>query len=182
MSFDRKKRARFDAILSQSLRAAEARVPDTLALLGIAINPRPIRLSVIDGTALDAWDQEWNRIPTFARGGFDWRRDLGIRQHDSAPFHVAVWYGGTLCGLGLGRMRGNHVDLEEMEGCPDPAHPLKAAVRFCIMEAAQAFAEAAGAALLRLIDPEPALLPHYQAMRFTVVTPRNGSIYCERKV
>jgi len=182
MSLDKKKRARYDAILPQALRTAEARIPDTLALLGVAITSGQLKLTVIDRAALDAWDAQWAQPSANDRGGFNWRHDVGVRQKDSAPFHVAVWYGDTLCGFGLGRQRGNHVDLEEMEGCPDPAHPLKAAVRFCIMEAAQAFAEAAAAERLRLVDPEPALLRHYQAMRFEVVTLKNGSIYCERKV
>lgn len=174
-------KSRYEAILPQALRKTAERLPETLALLGIEVDAR-LWLTVIDAAALDARDAQWSAFPPNDPGNFDWRHDVGLRRKDAAPFHVAVWHGETLCGLGLGRKRGNRVDLELMEGSPDPNHPLKHLIRFCVDEAALTFAQDAGAKILRLVDPLPGALPLYEAMGFRVVHNRAGDLYCEREV
>lgn len=180
-SFHRAK-SRYDAILPQALQTATEHLTETLALLGIAVDVARLRLTVIDASALDARDAQWSTFPPNDPGNFDWRHDVGLRRKDTAPFHVAVWHGETLCGLGLGRKRRNRVDLELMEGSPDPNHPLKHLIRFCVDEAALTFARDAGAKILRLVDPLPGALPLYEAMGFRVVRSRTGDLYCEREV
>jgi hypothetical protein len=160
-------KSRYDAILPQALRKTGERLPETLALLGIEVDAR-LWLTVIDAAALDARDAQWSAFPPNNPGNFDWRHDVGLRRKDAAPFHVAVWHGETLCGLGLGRKRGSRVDLD--------------LIRFCVDEAALTFARDAGAKILRLVDPLPGALPLYEAMGFRVVRNRARDLYCEREV
>ncbi len=101
-------------------------------------------------------------------------------------FDPAVWHGGALCALALGRPSPgpSHMALYDVEANPDPAHSLRGKVVPAALAALQAYAIALGKTELRLVDPLPALIPFYcsPALGFELVTPRREATYCRRSI
>ena len=110
----------------------------------------------------------------------DWRRTRPER------FEVAVWSGGGLCALGLGRPAPSapHLSLRYMEANPDPVHPLRKRAAAAVFAAAETYALVLGKAELRLVEPLPALVPYYTgpAFGFRLVAPPGAAPYCTRRI
>jgi len=110
----------------------------------------------------------------------DWRRNYPER------FEVAIWQGGMLSALALGRpaRSARHLSLHYIERNPDPANPLRSQVTGAVVAALRAYAVEFGKTELRLVDPLPVLIPRYcsPAFGFYLVTPVKGGPYCERSI
>ncbi|PPQ28859.1 hypothetical protein CCS01_23040 [Rhodopila globiformis] len=108
----------------------------------------------------------------------DWRRGHAAR------FELAVWRGGILCALVLGRPspRATHMSLHDLEDNPAPDYPLRRKVAAVVVTALDVYATALGKHDLRLVDPLPALIPFYCSpdMGFELVTP-HGEAPCSRR-
>jgi hypothetical protein len=109
-----------------------------------------------------------------------WRRNHPDR------FEAAIWRGGLLCGLALGRPApaGPHLSLYYLESNPDPANPLRGSVTRITLATLIRYADLLGKTELRLIDPLPPLVPFYcsPAFGFGLVTPAKGVPYCMRSI
>lgn len=143
-----------------------------------------VSLTGIDARALAAYRADWIPHP---RPGWpngrppDWIVEQKEHQGILARFEVAIWGEmDVLCGLAVGRpSKGKgilRVDL--LEGHPNRSHPLKGQVARSAVAAAFRYAEAIGAAELRLTQPLPAVVPLYTAMGFDLVESVEGGQYC----
>jgi len=76
------------------------------------------------------------------------------------------------------------MSLYDLEGNPDPTHPLRWRVAAVVMTALEAYAIVLGKAELRLVEPLPEMIPFYcsRFMGFELVTPRRGGPYCRRSL
>jgi hypothetical protein len=101
-------------------------------------------------------------------------------------FELAVWSGGILCGLAIGRPAPTaaHLSLYYLEGNPDPGNPLHFKVTNVVVAALRAYASAIGKTELRMVDPLPEAIRFYcsAVIGFELVTPRGGSPYCKRSI
>ena len=150
---------------------------EELAEAGIGVDLRPI-----DATALEAF-RAWppRRVawpwPDLAA---DWRKGHPDR------FELAVWSGGTLCALAMGRPspKAAHMSLHYLEANTEPGHPLRRQVAFVVFTALDIYATALGKHELRLVDPLPAVIPFYCSpkMGFELVRPRGEAPYCRRSI
>jgi len=154
---------------------------EALAGAGIAAE-----LRAVDAAALDAFAAGWTGHPTrrmawpWPAMAEHWRRSFPER------FELAVWWGGTLCALALGKPSAgtSHLGAHFMEGSPDPAHPLKGRVIAVTLAALDSYAVLLGKAELRLVEPLPALVPLYcgPLLGFELVRPRGQAPYCRRSI
>jgi hypothetical protein len=161
-------------------------LPETareLARIRPGLDETKINLTRINDAAIQAYAEQWGALPPNPHGDFDWNYNVDAFSRETCPFSVAIWYGDTLCGLGVGVKRNGRVDLALMEGSPDPDHPLKGLIAAIVIDCAAAFAREWRVSMLRLKKPLEALLPFYESkLGFTIVRPRNQPIYCEREV
>lgn len=163
---------------------AELRIERLLTQILPAVDPHAVLCAPIDGDALNAWTQQWRPHHRVSQpGGWRWPEQCQAFRNVYNRFELALWHGDSLCGLAIGRpSRGRQaLSVHLLEGCPAP-HPLKGAVRFCIMEAAQAYAEELECRELRLIRPLPDVLPYYERMGFTLAKGMTRRPYCARLV
>jgi hypothetical protein len=165
--------ARYRLLRDTAFRAAEA----DLAAAG-----RPVELRSIDAAALAAVAQwtgrrvawPWHMLAA------DWRRNHTNR------FDVAVWRGGELCGLGLGRPApaAAHISLHYIERDPDPTNALRSKFAGVVVTALASYGVVLGKTEMRLVNPLPALVPYYcsAAIGFALVTPAQEGAYCVRSI
>jgi hypothetical protein len=110
----------------------------------------------------------------------DWRHGHPDR------FELAVWSGGTLCGLAMGRPAptASHLSLYYLEGNPDSSNPLHFKVANVVITALRAYAVALGKTELRMVDPLPQAIPFYcsPVMGFELVNPPSEAPYCRRSI
>lgn len=169
--------ARYRMRRALAFQAAEAK----LAAAGIVAELRPL-----DASALAAFAAQWRGHPTrrvawpWSDMAADWRRACPER------FELAVWSGGQLCALALGRPApsARHLALHYQEGSPNPAHPLRGRVTAVVLIAAEAYALVLGKTELRLVEPLPALVSYYcsPALGFHLVSPPGAPPYCTRRI
>jgi hypothetical protein len=95
---------------------------------------------------------------------------------------VAVWSGDELCGLAIGKTRQQFCRVDYLEGSPSPTHSLKGYVTVIVSGAAVAYATALGRTEVRLTDPLPEVIPHYQALGFVLAHMPGGTPYCVWKI
>jgi hypothetical protein len=105
-----------------------------------------------------------------------------FRRGEPGRFEVAVWSGQILCGLAIGRTRTEYCRVDYLEGSPDPVHPLKGNVVVVVAGAVVAYATALGKREVRLVDPLPAVVAHYEALGFKLANPKGASPYCWREI
>jgi hypothetical protein len=167
--------ARYRQIRLAALRRAQEIAAEKLA-------PAQVRLDLINASALRTFQDHWEPIP-FRRYGWPWPkivRDASRNEPDR--FEAAVWSGDTLCGLAIGWTRQAFCRVDYLEGSPDPAHPLKGSAAVVVSGAVVAYAIVLDRREIRLINPLPAVVPHYEALGFTLASPKGGTPYCWRKV
>src|SRR5829696_10223196 len=88
--YARLRRNAFDAVVRDAVDGGGLRVP--------------LRLTETDEKTLDAWRTSWNEPHPSGFGNWNWDRFLRRAWRRPSAFHVAVWSGNTLCGLGVGRL------------------------------------------------------------------------------
>jgi hypothetical protein len=151
---------RYDDMRSASLQDAEER-------LRLLLDKSDLRLSGLSHVAISAWRGQWS-------GGMGWNwselRDDCFSNYKR--FDVAIWYGGSLCGLALGRpTRSKQVlKIEVVEGKPG-RHILRGSVALCVLEAGLAYASLLGSRELRFIDPLPKALRTYRRLKCELPLP-----------
>ncbi len=104
------------------------------------------------------------------------------RKNEPDRFEAAVWSGDTLCGLAIGWTRKEFCRVDYLEGSPAPDHPLRGRVTVIVSGAAVAYATALGRGEVRLVNPLPAVVPHYVALGFTLANPKGEAPYCWWKI
>jgi len=170
--------------------AAEARYRDIrLAALKTAediasaqLAPRRLHLDIIAAVALEAYRNQWEGHPR-RRYPWPWAEIVEhARMNEPERFETAVWSGHTLCGLAIGGTRKQFCRVDYLEGSPVPDHPLRGSVTVIVLGAVVAYAAALGRAEVRLVNPLPAVLPHYEALGFTLASPKGEAPYCRWKV
>ncbi|MDV2081238.1 hypothetical protein [Marinobacter xestospongiae] len=131
-----------------------------------AINMPLVKLTPINNLALAKY-REWSVGTTTRKppnGGWDWATWSAVyREKYPKRIEIAIWYGGTLCGLALGKMseKNVHVRLEVLEGSTSPIHPLKGRVAYIALTAVEMFGYALGAEESRVIDPVDGAIRSY---------------------
>jgi hypothetical protein len=141
----------------------------------------PCHLNIITPTALQAFEEQWEGHPLRSYP-WPWRQMVeDARRNEPGRFEVSVWSGETLCGLAIGSTRQAFCRVDYLEGSPDPAHPLKGIVTVIVSGAATAYATALGKDEIRLMNPLPAVVPHYQSLGFKVANLPDGTPYCSWK-
>jgi hypothetical protein len=163
--------ARYDAMRAAALADAQERLTARLLV--------PLRLSVIDQTALAAWQDQWRPNSSWP-GGWNWREQRLRIRSTLNRFEVALWSEQTLCGLAIGKpSKGpSHLAVRLLEGNPAAQHPLKGAVAECVTEAGISYGRLLGKAQLRLLQPLPGALPTYRRLNFRVEPGETRPAYC----
>ncbi len=151
------------------------------ALFAPTIAPVPVRLGTITAVALDTCAMQWTGHPARVVAWSWGVMVLNHRRRHPSRFELALWSGGTLCGLALGRAGNTHCSMEYLEGSPAIGHPLKGQVIPAALTALAAYAAVLGKAEMRLVEPFEPLLPLYKARGFLLVEPKGESRYCVRK-
>jgi hypothetical protein len=139
---------RYDDMRSASLQDAEES-------LRLHLGKPDLRLTGLSHAAISAWQGQW------AGGtGWNWRELRDDCFSNYKRFDLAIWYGGSLCGLALGRPTKSKLALkiELVEGKPG-RHILKGSVAFCVLEAGLC------------IDPLPKALRTYRRLKCELPPP-----------
>ncbi len=141
--------------------------------------PAACELRPIEPSALHAFAECWDGLPA-RRYAWPWG-DIAaeFRRNHPDRFEVAVWSGGALCGLAIGRVSAGplYCGVNFLEGCPGQ-HPLRGFIVGIVIATAEAYAVAIGKGAVRLIDPLPDLVPLYAKYGYSLASPRRESPYC----
>jgi hypothetical protein len=166
--------ARYNAMREAALTDAQERLRARISAIGI-----PIRLSLIDEAALQAWEEQW-RPRSDRPGGWNWREQRLALRSTLNRFEVALWSGPVLCGLAIGKpSKGpSHLALQLLEGNPAESHPLKGFVAECAVEAGISYGRLLEKAEIRLLRPLPAALLTYRRLGFKVEPESPEPPYC----
>lgn len=148
-----------------------------------------LRLTDIDSHALDVWRSTWIHMHPLGYGGWDWD-GLVARVHTRpSAFQVAIWSGGELCGLAVGRLskrrpsgRRHTISVHYLEGNPLREHPLRGRVAPLAFAAAEAYGGIVGAWRIRLIDPLPGVFRTYQRLGFAIAHEARTPLYFEKRI
>jgi hypothetical protein len=172
--------ARYLAKRQATHQEAMRRLPSLFRVVRPDLVGVPLRLAMIDAWALHAWENQWKPSFRGGDGGWDWHSERFGCENAPARFEVAVWSGDALCGLGIGKpsKASTFLSVNLLEGSPVPDHPLKGAIRYCVVEAALAYAEGLGCQELRLIQPLPGAIRLYADMGFSLAPPQENPPYC----
>ncbi|MER2265640.1 hypothetical protein [Methylobacterium oxalidis] len=162
--------------------AAREATADTLYKLARA-GPAPrallfgLRLTAIDDATLAAWELQWSE------SRFPWRRIVGQARPYIRRFEIAIWVGGDLLGLCVGRAsRGpDNVTLHYVERRRG-SNGLKGSVAEIATDAAETYAVIIGRRQLKLKDPVEGAVPLYRALGFELAGSYRGSTYFRRSV
>jgi hypothetical protein len=131
---------------------------------------------------LEAYRQQWESHSD-RRYAWPWAGIVaGIRRDEPSRFEVAVWSNDVLCGLAIGRTRMDYCRVDYLEASPNPDHPLKGRVAVVAAGAAIAYATTLGKNEVRLMNPLPAVVPHYLALGFALANPTDATQYCCWKI
>jgi len=167
--------ARYNAIREAALGDAQQRLRARIsAPLGSSVV-----LSLIDKTALMAWQEQWTPRADRA-GGWNWPDQRRRLAATISRFEVAVWSGSVLGGLAIGKpSKGpSHLAMQLLEGNPATTHPLKGFVAECTIEAAISYARLLDKRELRLIRPLSGALQTYRRLGFKVEVESVEPPYC----
>lgn len=174
-AYARRRRSAYDFVREEALRSGFVRAD--------------LRLEETNERVLDAWRSSWGGPHPTGDGSWNWERLLRRAWRRPSAFHVAVWSGDQLCGLGVGRASKRRaggvrhtISLHFIESAHDRDHPLRHTVAPLVIGAAQAYGELLGASRIRLIDPLPGAVPLYRALGFTLAGKAERSVYWERRI
>jgi hypothetical protein len=149
----------------------------------------PLQLAHTDEDTIAAWRATWRGSHPSGFGNWDWERILRRAWRRPSAFHVAVWSGDRLCGLGVGRLSKRRplgvrhtLSLHFIESAHDDLHPLRGSIAALVIAAADAYGRLAGASRLRLIEPLSGVLRYYEDLGFAVARKAGQPVYCERRI
>jgi hypothetical protein len=172
--YARLRRAAYDAVVREAVAAGRIRVP--------------LRLADTDDKALAAWHTWSGRHPS-GFGNWNWERLLQRAWRRPSAFHVAVWSGEQLCGLGVGRLSKRRLSgvrhtlsVHFIESAHARDHPLRHQIATLVIAAAETYGSLAGVPRIRLIDPLSGVMPLYAGLGYTVVREAGQTVYCERRI
>jgi hypothetical protein len=161
-------------------------VQDAVKAGGIRV---PLRLADTDDETLTAWRATWRGGHPSGYGNWNWDRILHRAWRRPSAFHVAIWSGEQLCGMGVGRLsKRRHagirhtISMHFIESAHDNRHPLRGTIAPLVISASEAYGELAGASRIRLIEPLPGVVPMYESFGFTVAWKAGQPVYCERRI
>lgn len=130
----------------------------------------PLQILDTDEQTVALWRATWKDEHPTGYGSWDWERLLTRAWRRPSAFHVAVWSGDALCGLGVGRLSRRRaggvrhtVSVHFIESAHDVRHPLRHRVAALVIAAAEAYGRHLGASRIRLLEPLPGVLGMYQA-------------------
>jgi len=170
-------RSAAEARYREMRRLAFQRAQEELAGAGIGVDLRQIDAAALE--AFRAWPPRRVAWP-WPDLAADWRKGHPDR------FELAVWSGGTLCALAMGRPspKAAHMSLHYLEASPERGRPLRRQVALVVFTALDIYATAPGKHELRLVDPLPAVIPFYCSpkMGFELVRPHREAPYCRRSI
>lgn len=175
---------RYAARLREALSESEAEIPTLLTATAPQCVGAAVRLTAIDAVALDAWWQTW--LPNYhgGAGGWNWATERAGYQTDPRRFDLAIWGNDKLCGLALGKPnKGKTIlNVNLMEGNPVSNHPLKGAIRHCVIDAAVRYADILNAMEVRLREPLKGVIPLYEDMGFSLDGLAENPPYCSMRL
>jgi hypothetical protein len=137
-----------------------------------------LELGPIDGDALAAYEA------TAASWEFDWIEwHVHFFRNDPDRFDVAIWQGGELCGLAVGRpSTGNdNVTIHVLERRRDCLR-LKGWIAQIATDVAEAYAKILGKQWVKLKDPVREVIPTYERLRFELAENIKSTKYYRRRV
>jgi hypothetical protein len=148
-----------------------------------------MRLVDTDEETLAAWRSTWRDAHPSGFGNWNWERILRRAWRRPSAFHVAVWSGEQLCGLGAGRLSKRRlvgvrhtISLHFIESAHDAGHPLRHTIAALVISAAEGYGRLVGASRIRLIEPLPGVIHIYQELGFEVAHKAGQPVYCERRI
>jgi hypothetical protein len=173
--YARLRRIAYDQVVGEAVTAGGIRVP--------------LRLSDGDGEAVAAWHTTWSGSHPSGFGNWNWERILRRAWRRPSAFHVAVWSGEQLCGLGAGRLSKRRLSgvrhtlsVHFIESAHARHHPLRHQVAALVVTAAEAYGTLAGVSRVRLMEPLPGTIHLYEGFGYTVVWKAGRPLYCERRI
>jgi hypothetical protein len=171
--------ARYQQARELAYRKAESELPALFEALCPHLMEVPFRLAVIDEVALTAWSMIWKEHPA-RRVDWDWREERRGHQNTLSRFELAVWSSEHLCALAIGKpSKGReNLTIRGLEGSPLSDHPLKKGVRFAVVSAALAYANALSCKELRLSWPVKEVQCYYVDMGFSLAGTPDNCPYC----
>lgn len=106
-----------------------------------------------------------------------------------AGFPLAIWSGGQLCGLMVGRpskrRRSGYrhtLSLHFLEANPDRGHPPRGHVAAVALNAAEAYARALQVSRVRLVDPLPGVVRIYERLGYRTGQEGAWPLYLEKRM
>lgn len=116
----------------------------------------PLRLTETDEHTVAAWRATWQRPHPTGEGSWSWDRILARAWRRPSAFHVAVWSGEHLCGLGVSRLSKRRlmgirhtISVHFIESAHDDNHPLRRRIAALVIAAAVAYGREVGASRIR---------------------------------
>lgn len=166
---------RYRAIRDLAYETAESTLAEVYGL--------PVRLTQINEDALEAFEEHWLYHP-HRRVEWDWREQVESWENRPSHFEVAIWCNSYLSGLAIGKVSDGKLVLSIylLEGSPVNTHPLKGLVRFCVVEAAEAYGTILGCDELHLRQPVDGALPLYFDMGFSLATNQANIVVCAKEL
>jgi hypothetical protein len=148
-----------------------------------------LRLTDIDAEALSVWKATWRGTHLSGAGGWDWEVIWCRFRKRPTAFQLAIWSGGQLCGLAIGRTSKRRssgvrhtISIHYMEAAPDQRHPLAGTIAPLAIAAAQRYGEALGASRLRLMDPLPGASTYYRKLGLSIALLPGRGVYFEKRI
>lgn len=122
-------------------------------------------------------------IEIAAKWSFPWQRIMGQARPYYRRFEVALWIDDNLCGLSVGRSsRGpDNVTIHFLERAAED-NPFMGFFSQIALDTADRYAKLIGRQRVKLKNPNPALVPKYQSLGFSVAETRKGNTYYDRQV
>jgi hypothetical protein len=117
------------------------------------------------------------------RSAWNWP-EIFRRHKDIDRLDMVVWDAhDRLCGLGLGLLKAEYLELRFLERDPRGDCPLKGKIIPIALDCATCYAQATGRDELRVEPVNDKLATIYQDVYdFSLVTPAKGAAYCSRRI
>lgn len=119
----------------------------------------------------------WKRLEDWAWGDIAQKR-----RNQLSRFELAIWNGGRLCGLAIGKTRQEVCRLDLMEGDPDPEHPLKGEITEITLTALEYYVIFTGRVWALVDSPIEELLPRYRNFGYTCSKEHGQIANCWKEV
>lgn len=134
--------------------------------------------------AESAYEKQWRTHPRHPDGAWDWPALHKAVARDPNRLDIVIWGpDNRLCGLGLGKLTSQSVDLSFVEREPAPDCPLQGRVALIALDVTANFGQGCGRTELRVHPVNSSLCKLYcDTYGFTLVEPRKQEPYCRKGV